>query len=283
MYLEFFSFSEPPFGVTPNTRFLFLSPQHEEAIQSLLYGVRERRGFVVLTGEVGTGKTTSIREFLNRIDGDVETSLVLNPLLSTADLLRAINRDFGLKVKKGSSIQDQISLLNVFLLRCDLKQRSPVVIIDEAQDLSLEALEMVRLLSNLETESHKLLQLVLVGQPELEVKLDQKALRQLRQRIQIRYALTPLDLEQTKKYILYRLEKASPKCCLVFQPNSFERIHRYTGGIPRLINALCDLTLLAAYTHETHMITKGLVDVAFKDLGDKSWVRSNYRIPFIMR
>ncbi|MBI2982186.1 MAG: AAA family ATPase, partial [Deltaproteobacteria bacterium] len=229
MYLEFFSFSEPPFDITPNTHFLFLSPQHEEAIQSLLYGVRERRGFVVLTGEVGTGKTTSIREFLNRIDGTVETSLVLNPLLSTADLLRAINRDFGLEVKEGSSIQDQIAILNGFLLRCDLEQRIAVVIIDEAQDLSFEALEMVRLLSNLETESHKLLQLILAGQPELEAKLDQQALRQLRQRIQIRYALTPLDPKQTKDYILYRLEKAAPKSCLVFQPDTFERIHRYTG------------------------------------------------------
>lgn len=276
MYLDFFSFSERPFDITPDTRFLYLSPQHEEAIRSFLYGIRERRGFMLLTGEVGTGKTTSIRELLNRLDGTVETSLVINPLLSTVELLQSINRDFGLETH-GDSIQQQIEVLNTFLLHNDRKGRSAVVIIDEAQDLSLEALEMIRLLSNLETETHKLLQLILVGQPELEQKLEEQSLRQLRQRIQLRYALGPLNAGETKAYILHRLKKAAPKCCLVFQPSAFETLYRCTGGIPRLINHLCDLTLLAAFTRETHIITKGIVRSAFGELGDKSWA---FKSPF---
>ena len=275
LYLDFFSFSERPFDVTPDTRFLYLSPQHEEAIETLLYCVRERRGFLLLTGEVGTGKTTSVREFLNRLDPAVESSLIINPLLSTLDLLRAINKDFGLAADRNDSIQSQIELLNEFLLLCDQEGRSAVVIIDEAQDLSLEALEMVRLLSNLETESHKLLQLILVGQPELEEKLMEPSLRQLRQRIQLRYSLHPFTYPETRAYILHRIKRAALKSCLVFQPTALKRIHYYTGGVPRLINTLCDLTLLAAFTHETHVITKKVVEVAFEEMGDKSWSRSS--------
>ncbi len=274
LYLDFFSFSERPFDVTPNTRFLYLSPQHEEAIETLLYAVHERRGFVVLTGEVGTGKTTSIREFLNRLNGSVETSLIINPLLSTLELLKGINRDFGLSVGEGDSIQREIETLNAFLLQKDREGRTAAVIIDEAQDLSLESLEMVRLLSNLETETHKLLQLILVGQPELEGKLGEDSLRQLRQRVQLRYALGPLSPEDTQAYILHRIRTASEKCCLVFQPDAFVRIHRYSGGIPRLVNTLCELVLLAAYTRETHVITGSIVDRAFAEMGDKSWFRS---------
>lgn len=271
MYLDFFSFSARPFDVIPDTRFLYLSSQHEEAIETLSYGIRERRGFMLLTGEVGTGKTTSIRELLNRLDSSVETSLILNPLLSVEDLLRAINKDFGLPVPQGTSVYQEIESLNAFLLTIDQKGRNGVVIIDEAQDLSLEALEMVRLLSNLETETHKLLQLILAGQPELDMRMEGQNLRQLRQRVQVNYRLVPLNPEETKAYILHRIRCASPKCCLVFQPDSLELIYRYTGGIPRLINSLCDLTLMAAFTKETHLITRKLVKLAFQELGDKSW------------
>lgn len=270
MYLDFFSFAERPFDITPDTRFLYLSPKHHEAIETLLYGIRERRGFILLTGEVGTGKTTSIREVLNRLDGQVESALIINPLLSNAELLGEINRDFGLEVS-GTSVQEQVQALNRFLLQNDRKGRSAVVILDEAQDLSPEALEMVRLLSNLETETRKLLQLVLVGQPELETKLTSPSLRQLRQRIQLKFQLGPLSPEETKAYILHRVKRASPQCCLVFQPSALHRIYEWAGGIPRLINTLCDLTLLAAYTRETHVITKKIVDLAHRDLSDKSW------------
>ncbi len=273
MYLDFFSFSEKPFGVTPDTRFLYLSPGHEEAIETLLYGIRERRGFMMLTGEVGTGKTTSIRALLNRIDEKTETALVINPLLSTAELLRAINRDFGISAAQ-DSVQEQIEALNGFLLDRDTEGRNAVVIIDEAQDLSLEALEMVRLLSNLETETHKLLQLILVGQPELEVKLNTPVLRPLRQRMQVKHSLRPLDLEETKKYVLFRINRAAPRCCLVFQPSALKKIYDFSGGVPRLINTLCDLTLLAAFTEETHIISKKLVQLGFRDMADKSWSKN---------
>ncbi len=274
MYLDFFSLAEKPFDITPDTRFLYLSPQHEEAIGALLYGVRERRGFMLLTGEVGTGKTTSIRALLNRFPETVETALVINPLLSTLDLIKSINRDFGLSKSGGDSIQEQVASLNDFLLAHAQADFNAVVIIDEAQDLSLEAMEMIRLLSNLETETHKLLQLILVGQPELQAMIERQELRQLRQRIQLSYALQPLTYEETKRYILFRLQKASPQCCLVFQPSALKKIYECTGGIPRLINTLCDLSLLAAYTEETHIVTKKIIKIAFDDLGDKSWASS---------
>ncbi|MBI2067760.1 MAG: AAA family ATPase [Deltaproteobacteria bacterium] len=283
MYLDFFSFSERPFDVTPDTRFLYPSPQHEAAIETLRYGIRERRGFMVLTGEVGTGKTTSIRQLLNSMEEKVETALIINPLISTLELLQSITRDFGLDTGSAVSIQEQIGLLNHFLLETDRKGKIAAVIIDEAQNLSLEALEMVRLLSNLETETHKLLQIILVGQPELDSKLNQEALRQLRQRIQIRYFLGPLSRSETQAYILHRIRKASPKCCLVFNPEALERIHNYTSGIPRLINTLCELTLLAAYTRETHMITKKIVEIAFHELNDKSWVKPHGKLISMIR
>lgn len=226
---------------------------------------------MLFTGEVGTGKTTSIRALLNQLNGKVDTSLIINPLLSTVELLQAINKDFGFEISKENSVQAQIETLNYFLLEGAKEGRNAVVIIDEAQDLSMEALEMTRLLSNLETETHKLLQLVLVGQPELEEKLKQQALRQLRQRIQVRYALQPLSFEEMRKYILFRLGRAAPKCCLVFQPSALKKIYEFSAGVPRLINTLCELTLLAAFTNETHVITRKLVQSAFDELGDKSW------------
>ena len=281
MYLDFFSFTEKPFDITPDTRFLFLSSQHEEAIETLLYGIRERRGFMVLTGEVGTGKTTSIRALLNRLGPTVETALIINPLLSTVEILKTINKDFGVE-SSGDSVLQQIEALNHFLLERAKEGRNAVVIIDEAQDLSPEALEMVRLLSNLETETHKLMQLILVGQPEMEAKLKQPELRQLRQRIQHRHMLHPLSVEETKEYILYRLNRAAPKCCLAFESGAFKRIHAYTGGIPRLVNTLCELALLAAFTQETHIITKKIVNIAFREMADKSWSRFR-SVPFWKR
>lgn len=294
MYLDFFSLTEKPFNVTPDTRFFYLSPQHEEAITTMLYGIRERRGFVVLTGEVGTGKTTSIRALLNRIQGlpgsgllgpglsekgaePLETALIINPLLSVVELIRAINKDFGCDgIGAGSarvgSVQTQLEALNSFLLKNDQAGGNAAVIIDEAQDLSAESLEMLRLLSNLETESHKLLQLILVGQPELEKKLATSELRQLRQRIQLRYELRPLDVKGTEEYITYRIRKVAPKSCIAFRSAAIRKIYEYSSGIPRLINTLCDLTLMTAYTAETHIITGKIVDQAFVELDDKSWV-----------
>ncbi len=276
MYLDFFSFAEKPFDITPAARFFYLSPQHQEIIDTLHYGIRERRGFLLLTGEVGTGKTSSLRVLLNRLDATTETALVINPLLSTLDLLKSIAHDFGIdtpKNEKADSIQETIASLNAFLLGRAREKKNAVVIIDEAQDLSPDSLEMIRLLSNLETESHKLLQIILTGQPELLDKLNRHELRQLRQRIQIECHLKPMSVEDTQEYVLHRVRTAAPQCCLVFEPSAIKRMHAYTGGIPRLINTLGELSLMAAYVGETHVITKGVVDAAFREMKDKSRAR----------
>lgn len=262
MYCEFFGFNEQPFNVTPDTRYLYLSPVHQGVLQTLQYGIHERKGFMLLTGEVGTGKTMSLRALLNELGDSCETSLILNPQLSRLELIKTINRDFGKELKR-NSIKEQIDALNQFVLDCGNRGRNAVVIIDEAQDLSLEALEMTRLLSNLETETHKLLQIILVGQPEIEEKLAQTELRQLRQRIQIHCKLHPLDLDQTERYITFRIQKAGPESKVAFEKSSVLRLHRLSQGIPRLINTLCDFCLVAAYLKGSRVITKDTVEEAF--------------------
>lgn len=264
MYCEFFGFQEKPFNVTPDTRYLYLSPVHQSVLETLQYGIHERKGFLLLTGEVGTGKTVSLRALLNDLD-KVETSLILNPSLSRLELLKTINRDFGQELKR-NSIQAQIDHLNQFVLRCGNEGRNALVIIDEAQNLSLEALEMTRLLSNLETESYKLLQILLVGQPELLEKLSAPELRQLRQRIQIHSKLTPLDPEQTERYVTFRIQKAGPHSKIAFEQSAISKIHFVTRGIPRLINTLCDYVLVACYLQGTRVITKRTVETAFCEI-----------------
>lgn len=264
MYENYFGLVEKPFNVTPDTHYLFSSPQHEGAIQTLLYGIRERKGFLILTGEVGTGKTTSLRALFNRLGSDLVSSLILNPLISTVELVKCINKDFGCE-NASTSLQEQLSALNEFLIRNNGEGKNAVVIIDEAQNLSDEALEMTRLLSNLETETHKLLQIILVGQPELDDKLSQKSLRQLAQRVQIYCRLNPLDGPQTEDYILHRLRKAGNHPTIAFEKAAIREIYRQSQGIPRMINTLCELSLLAAYGRETRVITKGLVREAARE------------------
>ncbi len=274
MYLNFFSFQEAPFGLTPDTRFFYESHTHEESVRLLLYGIEERKGFIVLTGEVGTGKTTTLRTFLNQLSKEVVTSLILNPLLSTGEILRAINRDFGLvpKMEESGAIHMQYELekLNDYLLQMNAEGKNAVVIIDEAQNLSWESLETIRLLSNLETETQKLLQIILVGQPELKRRLGEEKLRQLRQRVQVHIELKPLNAEETCEYIQYRLKKAHPGCCLLFESNASREIYRRTGGIPRLINKLCDLSFMTAYAQDTHVISRKLVRLSFKEFEDSA-------------
>ncbi len=265
MYCEFFGFEEKPFNVTPDTRYLYLSPVHQSVLETLQYGIHERKGFLLLTGEVGTGKTISLRALLNELKERVETSLILNPSLSRLELLKTINRDFGQELKR-NSFQAQIDHLNQFVLRCGNNGRNALVIIDEAQNLSMEALEMTRLLSNLETESHKLLQILLVGQPELLEKLATPELRQLRQRIQIHSKLTPLDPEQTERYVIFRIQKAGPQSKVAFEESAIVKIHAVTRGIPRLINTLCDFVLVASYLQGTRVITKRTVETAFCEI-----------------
>jgi general secretion pathway protein A len=265
MYLNFFGLLEKPFNVTPDTHYLYLSSQHIDALRTLHYGVKDKKGFLMLTGEVGTGKTTTTRVLLNQLPKSINTSFILNPLISTFELVKTINQDFGID-EESDSIQEQINALNEFLLKNAHEGKNAVVIIDEAQNLSFEALEMTRLLSNLETENNKLLQIILVGQPELEEKLSQKELRQLAQRVQIYCRLDPLDLKETISYVEHRIHRAGNYPMIKFDKAALKEIYKISHGIPRRINLVCELALLRAYSKEVKLITKSLVKETKKEV-----------------
>ncbi len=265
MYLEHYGLNEPPFDITPNPRFLFFSPKHREAFNHLLYGIRERKGFVQLTGEVGAGKTTLCRSMLEQLGSRFATALILNPVLDADQLIKAIAMEFGLVVK-GLDRLDTVALINEFLLRLVDEQKDAVLIIDEAQDLSNELLEQVRLLSNLETDDRKLLQIVLMGQPELRERLNDHRLRQLRQRITVRYHLRPLKRTEVGQYVQHRLHVSGAKGAPYFTAPALWRIYRYSRGIPRLVNAVCDKCLLAGFVHQTDEINFRMVGLAIREL-----------------
>ena len=266
MYLDYYGFREPPFSLTPDPRFLFLSERHRDALEHLLYGIRERKGFIQLTGEVGAGKTTLCRAALERLGPGVHTALILNPVLSSPQLLRTILVELGLEPSGRSDRALYLEQLNAHLLEQAHAGTDVVLIIDEAQDLSPELLEQVRLLSNLETDRQKLIQIVLIGQPELRRMLDDPALRQLRQRITVRYHLTPLDRDETELYVQWRMQVAGGNGRLAFTPWALRAIHRYSGGIPRLINAVCDTALLAGYVAGDDQLTGRHVRRAVREL-----------------
>ena len=268
MYKKFFNFTESPFNLTPDPRFFFHSPKHEDAFSQILYGIQERKGFIVLTGEVGTGKTTLCRFLLDRLDSKIKTSLVFNPNFTTIELLQAVNQDFGIAYASQSK-RELVSELNYFLLAELSRGGNALLILDEAQNLSTDCLEEIRLLSNLETPKEKLLQILLVGQPELRDKLMLQKLRQVNQRVSLRYHLEPLDLKETQNYIDYRLQMAGGQERVLFTPKAVEKIHRLTHGVPRLINSLCDKALMAAYVAETKVIHDVLVDRAQVELEGK--------------
>ncbi|MBI5469389.1 MAG: AAA family ATPase [Deltaproteobacteria bacterium] len=246
MYEKFFYLKENPFHITPDPKFLYLSKSHREAIDLLLFGIKERKGFILLTGEVGTGKTTLCRALLEKLPKNTETALILNPVLSGKELLENITGDFGLGAK-GGSIKAHLDALNGFLLKRASAGVNAAVIIDEAQNMTPGALEMVRLLSNIETDKHKLIQLLLVGQPELKKMLSLHELRQLNQRIAIRCNLSPLDLAETKAYIQTRLAIAGGRHSVRFAEEALAVVFRASRGIPRAINIVCDRALTAAF------------------------------------
>lgn len=305
MYTQFYDFKEKPFRLTPDPKFIFFSQQHQEALDHMLYGISQREGFMAIIGGIGTGKTTLCRALLNNIPGKDKVALILNPTLSSTDLLRALVQDLGvrptyvesvastpissddpepilkfreeenpvpekspeyMKWVRNASKKELLDALNEFLLEQYRNGGSTIVIIDEAQNLSLDVMEQVRLLSNLETETQKLLQIIFVGQNELNAKLRKPQLKQLNQRISVRYELQPLSREETTTYIYHRLRIASSVPRVRFSRSALKLIHAYTQGYPRLINLLCDRSLLAGYNAQSDSIEAKHVKQSIKSL-----------------
>jgi general secretion pathway protein A len=264
MYRSFFNLTCKPFDLNPNPAFMYLSRTHKKALTYLDYGIRERAGFVLLTGEVGCGKTTIISDLINKHLDRVVLAKVFNTKVSSEQLLSMINDDFGLPVQG----RDKIELLrdlNHFLVDQYAKGNQPLLIIDEAQNLTQETLEEIRMLSNLEASDSKLLQIILVGQPELRTMLAKPELRQLRQRISIQCNLQPLNRQEVEDYILHRLEVAGNREALVFEPKALDLIFMYCCGIPRLVNIICDFILLAAFAEEVREVDEAMI---FDIVGD---------------
>jgi general secretion pathway protein A len=266
MYRDFFGFKEKPFTVTPNPRFVFLSKNHKEAFAHLLYGIENHSGFIVLTGEIGTGKTTVLRTLLGQLDrSTIRSALILNPCLSAPELLRNINREFGI-AWQGLSVQELLDALNIFLLDENRAGHTVALVIDEAQNLDPQVLEQIRLISNLETETDKLIQIVLAGQPELAAILAKTELRQFNQRVAVRYHLAAMDFEDTVAYIEHRLEIAGGWRSANFTRGALKKIFRYARGVPRLINIVCDRALLIGYIDEKKIITREMAGRAVNEL-----------------
>jgi general secretion pathway protein A len=284
MYEEFFGFTEKPFSLTPDPKFLYRSESHANAFELLQYSVRRREGFVVVTGDIGTGKTTLCRALLEQIDRRTFTALVLNPFLSEDDLLKLILQDFGVVSRDemkagrlaGVSKQELIDTIYDFLLGLLPLQASAVLIIDEAQNLPLQVLEQLRILSNLETDKEKLLQIIMVGQLNLGPLLRSPELRQLDQRVSIRYQLKPLTHDEMAAYITHRLTIAGGSHAVSFSPKALQYIHQYSGGIPRLVNLVCDRALLGAFSVRSSKVTHELVERAAETLDLQPVARSRF-------
>jgi general secretion pathway protein A len=275
MYEQYYGFVQPPFTLTPDPRFLYRSESHEEAITLLQLAIRRKEGFIVLTGDIGTGKTTSCRALLEQLDATVFTSLILNPFLSVEELLREVLLDFGVISREGvrtgriatASKHELISTLHEFLLSLMPIHGSAVLIIDEAQHLTPQVLEQIRIISNLETNESKLLQIVLVGQLNLLEGLAAAEMRQLDQRISIRATLKPLNREEVEAYIAHRLWVARGSTAVTFEPAALDLVHAYTGGVPRIINLVCDRSLMQSAQMRLNRLTPTIIEEAAGSLG----------------
>ena len=275
MYLSFYGLREVPFAPTPDPKFLFQSARHREALAQLIYGVRERKGFIVLTGEIGTGKTTLLRTLLGRLDASTPVAYVHNSALGIEGLLEYILQDWGVKSSATTHAQ-RLFELNEFLIDQHHKGASPVLVIDEAQNLTVETLEAVRLLSNFETANQKLMQILLVGQPELRDKLNLPELRQLKQRVGLRCHIAALSPEETRQYIRHRLRIAGATDAGIFSDAAIQKIYEYSQGTPRVINIVSDHCLLSGYADSKKRIDAGIVREAVEYLEDgerREWKR----------
>lgn len=270
MYAPYFGLSQEPFSIAPDPRYLFMSERHREALAHLLYGLGGGGGFVLLTGEIGTGKTTVCRCFLEQIPDNCNVAYIFNPKLTVIELLQSVCDEFRIEVphRNGGTptVKDYLDPLNAFLLQSHAQGRNSVLIIDEAQNLSADVLEQLRLLTNLETSERKLLQIILIGQPELRELLAQPQLEQLAQRVIARYHLDALRREETEQYVRHRLEVAGLSRALPFERRALERIHRRSGGVPRRINLLCDRALLGAFGRSEPAVTPAIVDQAASEV-----------------
>ncbi len=266
MYAPFFGLSQEPFSIAPDPRFLFMSERHREALAHLLYGLSAGGGFVLLTGEIGAGKTTVCRGFLEQIPSTCTVAYIFNPKLTVPELLRTVNDEFGVAAPVAGeaepTVKAQVDALNAFLLQAHAQGRQAVLVIDEAQSLSAEVLEQLRLLTNLETAERKLLQIILIGQPELRDMLARPDLEQLSQRVIARYHLDALSAEETPAYIRHRLAVAGPNAALPFDAEALAALHRLSGGVPRRINLLADRALLGAYGQVQQVATRAMVEQA---------------------
>lgn len=265
MYTAFYGLLEKPFALSPDPRYLFLADAHREALAHLLYGIEQGEGFIAVTGEVGTGKTTLCRTLLQRLGPSTDVAFVFNPTLSPGELLEAVSAEFGLPVE-ARSLRELHAQLAELLLARRREGRRVLLLIDEAQNLSAESLEQVRLLSNLETETQKLLQIVLIGQPELDAKLASPELRQLRQRITVHWRLRPLTAAETRAYVRHRLRVAAGADRELFGERALREIHRRSGGIPRLANVLADRALLSGYAEGARRVGVRLVRRAWREI-----------------
>jgi general secretion pathway protein A len=267
MYTSHFKLRENPFSLTPDPKYLFLSRQHREALHHLIYGVKEKKGFIVVTGGIGTGKTTLSRALLARMDPCVETALIFNSYLSDMELLEVINQEFNVSlIGVDRTKRRYIDSLNTFLMNNHREGKNAVVLIDEAQNLSRNVLEQIRMLSNLETETEKLLQIVLVGQPELRDLLAQPSLRQLAERISVRYHLDSLSRGDVHDYVEHRLAVAGDTGHVKFADDAFGKIYDFSRGNPRRINILCDRAMLIAYAENLFEIDRKIIKLAVRDL-----------------
>lgn len=266
MYESYFGLKENPFNVTPNPEYIYLGERHKEALAQLLYGVREKKGFIVITGEVGTGKTTLIHYLLDKLNGNdhTKTAFLFNPKLTVNDFIQYILKDLGVRIH-GQTKGEYLHHLHRYLLNAYRKDERVVLIVDEAQGLKPELLEEIRLLSNLETSRSKLIQIVLVGQPELDRTLSQTEFRQLRQRINLRYHISPLSLKETREYIEKRLRTAGAQRP-IFTEKAIKEVYKRSGGIPRLINIICDNALLNSYAMDQQIVDEKSVREVSDDL-----------------